>query len=82
VDWVRPSLKLACLLAVFVGIVWLLTGGLPVFRRLAVHAILAGTIGFWLFLRVGLEREMIAEASRRLPARFACLLQRLVPCKS
>lgn len=80
VEWVRPGLVLACVLAIFVAAVWFLTGRLPVLWRLAAHAALAGTIGIWLFLRLGLDRQMLAEARRRLPAPFAGLLQRLVPC--
>ena len=78
VNWLRPSLTLVCTLAVFVAAVWLMTGGLPVLVRLVVHAALAGTIGIWLFLRIGLERTMIEEALRRLPARFGGPVRRLV----
>jgi hypothetical protein len=77
-DWVRPSLKLAASLAVLVGVVWCLTGRLPVFWRLAVHVALAGTLGGWLFLRLGLEPGMLEEAGRRLPERAARLLQKVV----
>jgi len=78
VTWLRPSLRLVCVLAVFVATVWFLTRGMPVITRLAVHALLAGTVGIWLFLRFGLEPKLLEEAVRRLPARFGRLVKRLV----
>jgi hypothetical protein len=80
-NWVKPSLKLALILTLFAMAVWPITAGLPNLWRLTVHAALAGSIGSWLLLRIGLRPELLEEAGRRLPPPAARLLQRLVPCE-
>jgi len=80
-DWVRPSLKLAAMLTLVALITWLATSGLPVIWRLAVHGVVAGFVGGFLFLRIGLPPEMVREAGARLPRPAARLLEVLVPCK-
>jgi O-antigen/teichoic acid export membrane protein len=80
-DWVRPSLKLAVMLVMVALITWLATAGLPVIWRLGVHGVVAGFVGGFLFLRIGLPPEMVREAGARLPRPAARLLEVLVPCK-
>ena len=82
VEWVRPSLKLALIYGLVVATTWFLTGGLPILWRLALHATVAGTVGGWLLLRLGLLPEMLLEASKRLPLHASRLLQWLVPYRS
>jgi hypothetical protein len=60
-------------------ITWLATSGLPVIWRLAVHGVVAGFAGGFLFLRIGLPPEMVREAGTRLPRPVARLLGKLVP---
>lgn len=79
-DWVRPSLKLAVVLAPVALILWQTTSGLPAVWRLAIHAAVAGVGGGFLFLRIGLPVEIIRDAAARLPRRAARLLAVLVPC--
>jgi O-antigen/teichoic acid export membrane protein len=81
VDWVRPSLKLAVMLALVAVISWFATVDLPVIWRLTVHGVVAGFIGGFLFLRIGLPPEMVREAGARLPRPAARLLEMLVPCE-
>jgi len=80
-EWVRPSLKLALSLAILATVVYVSTSSLPVIWRFAIHALLMVTVGGWLFLRIGLPPDLIAEASRRLPSRAARILNGLVPAR-
>jgi O-antigen/teichoic acid export membrane protein len=82
VAWVRPSLRLAGLLAIFVLGIWLLTGGLPPLARLAVHGAFGLFGGGWLLLRFGFPSHLLAEARHRLPAPAARLLGWIVPQKN
>jgi O-antigen/teichoic acid export membrane protein len=81
VEWVRPALKLAIVLAPLAFLLWFATSGLPVLWRLVSHGIAAGLGGGFLFLRIGVSPEMIREAGARLPRPAARLLGMLVPCK-
>ena len=81
VEWVRPALKLAIVLAPLAFLLWFATAGLPVIWRLGVHGVVAGFAGGVLFLRIGLPPEMVREAGARLPRPAARLLEVLVPCK-
>jgi O-antigen/teichoic acid export membrane protein len=81
VGWVRPSLKLALALIPLAIILWFATAGLPALGRLAIHGAVAGVIGGYLFLRIGLPSELIRETEMRLPRPAARLLAALVPCK-
>lgn len=81
VDWVRPALKLAVVLALVGAITWFATLDLPVIWRLVIHGAVSGFVGGYLFLRIGLPPEMVQEAGARLPRPAARLLEALVPCK-
>jgi O-antigen/teichoic acid export membrane protein len=81
-EWVRPSLKLAGLLAMFAGAIWLATGRLPVLPRLLVHAALASVGGGWLMLRFGFPPHLLQEAQKRLPRPAARLLSWMLPVKN
>jgi O-antigen/teichoic acid export membrane protein len=81
VDWVRPSLKLAVVLTSVALITWFVTLGLPVLWRLVIHGVVAGLVGGFFFLRIGLPPEMVREAGARLPRPATRLLAVLVPCK-
>jgi O-antigen/teichoic acid export membrane protein len=81
VDWVRPSLKLAVVLIPVALITWFATLGLPVIWRLVLHGVVAGLIGGFLFLRIGVPPEMVRETKARLPRPAARLLGMLVPCE-
>ena len=80
IEWVHPSLKLACVLAPAAFALWLATSPLPAIWRLAIHATVVGVVGGILFLRIGLPPEVIQEAGLRLPRPAARLLGKLVPC--
>lgn len=80
VEWIRPSLKLAVVLAPIALIIWFATSGLPPIWRLLIHGVAAGLVGGLLFLRIGLPPEVIREAGARLPRPAARLLGLLVPC--
>ncbi len=80
IEWVRPSLKLAGVLAPAAFALWLATSSLPAIWRLAIHATVAGVVGGVLFLRIGLPPEVIQEAGLRLPRSAARLLGKLVLC--
>ena len=81
VEWVRPSLKLALVLTPMALVTWLATDGLPVLWRLVIHGVVAGSVGGFLFLRIGLPPEVIREIGARLPPPAGRLLGMLVPCK-
>jgi predicted ABC-type sugar transport system permease subunit len=68
-------------LAVVGAITWFATLDLPVIWRLVIHGAVAGFVGGFLFLRIGLPPEMVQEAGTRLPRPAARLLEALVPCK-
>jgi O-antigen/teichoic acid export membrane protein len=78
-DWVRPCLNLAAVYSGLAIIVWFATNGLPVTWRLAIHGVVAGVIGGALFLRLGFPREMLREASGRLPSSMIWLAQFIAP---
>lgn len=80
VEWVRPSLKLALVLTPLALITWQATAGLPVLGRLLIHGVVAGSVGGFLFLRIGLPPEVVREAEARLPRPAARLLGMLLPC--
>ncbi len=80
VEWVRPSLKLAGVLAPIALIIWLATAPLPAVWRLAIHGIAVSVVGGILFLRLGLPLDVVREAGLRLPHRAARILGLLVPC--
>jgi len=75
IKWVLPSLKLAAAFGILTIIVSLLDQGLPVLWRLIIHGSVATLIGGLLFLRLGLPKEMITEATTRLPQSAAKWLQ-------
>jgi len=79
VEWVRPSLKLAVVLAPLALALWFATSGLPVLWRLVFHGVAAGLGGGFLFLRIGVPPEMIQETRARLPRPAAWLLGILAP---
>ena len=81
VDWIRPSLKFAAALTPMAFVTWFATAGLPVLWRLAIHVVVAGAVGGFLLLRIGLPSDIIREAGSRLPRPAARLLAMLVPCK-
>lgn len=74
-EWLRPSLKLAAVLAAVAFITWFATLGLPIPWRLTIHCLTAGLFGGLLFLRIGLPSEIIREAEGRLPRPAARLLE-------
>jgi O-antigen/teichoic acid export membrane protein len=78
-EWVRPCLKFAAFFVPFAVMVWFSTAHLPALWRLAVHAVAAGVIGGFLFLRIGFPAEIIQELRKGLPQPLAKVLGILIP---
>jgi hypothetical protein len=76
-DWLRPMVKVLLFYLPFAGLTWYLlipTSG-PV--RLGINALLAGSIGAYLFLRFGLPSSLQNELLRRVPSRAVPVLKRV-----
>ena len=67
VDWIRPSLHLALLLAGPTFLLWYLSANLPLLIRLIAGAVILGAGGGALFLRFGLDKGLAREVGKRLP---------------
>lgn len=76
--WIRPSLQMAITYGFLILVIFVSTSGLRPVWRLAIHGVVAGTVGIVLFLRVGLPPEILAATQTRLPAAPVRLLQALV----
>ena len=79
--WLRPSLHLAMALVPLALLMWFATSDLPALGRLIIHFIAIGSIGSFLFLRLGLPAEVIREAEARLPRQLALVVQLAHPAR-
>ena len=78
IDWVRPSLQLATVYTLIVVSVWLCSAELEPLWRLMLHAMVAGTVGVALFLRLGFPPEFLSAVKPRLPNVAIQLLSMLI----
>ena len=76
-NWLQPMFRVLLLYLPAAGLTWWLlvpASGVP---RLAINALLAGSLGFFLFLRFGIPVAFQAELLKRVPPPAAPLLKRV-----
>lgn len=76
-DWLRPMAKVLLFCLPFAGLAWCLPMPASELMRLGIHALLAGTIGAYLFLRFGIPSSLQNELLRRAPSRVVPVLKRV-----
>ncbi|MCE0523697.1 MAG: oligosaccharide flippase family protein [Methylacidiphilales bacterium] len=79
--WFQPMGKMLCFYLPVAGLTWWLTwwlfGPLDGLARLAIHAVLAASVGGYLFLRFGIPASFQNELLGRVPARAVPFLKRV-----
>ena len=75
--WLRPMGKVVLFYLPVAGLTWWLLAPLAGVPRLAANALLAGSLGAYLFLRFGIPVAFRTELLQRVPARVIPLLKRL-----
>jgi O-antigen/teichoic acid export membrane protein len=77
-QWLEPTMKVLLSFAPVALVCWWgLKGVNSPILRLALNAVLGGSIGSYLFLRFGLPRELKRELIERAPERFNPILRRV-----
>jgi O-antigen/teichoic acid export membrane protein len=75
-DWLRPMFKVLMFYLPVAGLTWWLLASASDLTRLASHALLAGSLGAFLFLRFGIPESFQNELLRRIPSWAAFWLKR------
>jgi O-antigen/teichoic acid export membrane protein len=75
-DWQRPMFKVLVCYLPAAGLTWWLLMPASILTQLMLHALLAGSVGFYLLLRFGVPGPFQTELLRRAPGRFVPLLKR------
>lgn len=73
--WFQPMIKILLLYLPAAGLMWWLLAPQSGLTRLAANALLAGSLGFYLFLRFGIPGPFQNELLRRVPAKTVPLLK-------
>jgi len=75
-DWLRPMFKVLLYYIPAAGLFWWLLTPASLLTQLVLHALLAGSLGFYLLLRFGVPGHFQDELLRRAPAVIIPLLRR------
>jgi O-antigen/teichoic acid export membrane protein len=75
-DWLRPMFQVLVFYLPAAGLAWWALSPLSGLTHLIVNASLAGSLGFYLFLRFGVPGPFQNELLRRAPARIVPFLKR------
>jgi O-antigen/teichoic acid export membrane protein len=75
--WLQPMFKVLAYYLPAAALTWWLLSPAPSLMRLAIHALLAATLGAWLFLRFGIPAAFQTELLRRVPPRVIPILKRV-----
>ena len=76
--WLQPMFKVLICFLPAAGIVWWLFAPASNLTRLGINALLAASLGAYLFLRWGIPGAFQSEMLRRVPARMAFILRRIL----
>ena len=76
-DWLRPMLKVLLFYLPAAALTWWLLLPAAALTRLGIHALLAVSLGAYLFLRFGIPPVFQNELLRRVPSRAVPLLKRV-----
>jgi O-antigen/teichoic acid export membrane protein len=76
-DWLQPMTRMLSVYLPLAMLAWWALMPLPEMVRLAANVIIAGSVGFGLFLRYGLSPAFQTEILARVPQRVHPLLRRL-----
>ncbi len=75
--WLRPMCRVLLFYLPVAGLTWWLLTPFSDLTRLGASALLAGSIGFYLFLRLGIPNSFQDELLRRVPSRVVPVLRRV-----
>lgn len=76
--WLKPMFKALMIYAPVALLVWKVADSSPVILRLGLNAALAGSLGAYLFLRLGLPAALQSELLERVPAGPGSLLKKVL----
>jgi O-antigen/teichoic acid export membrane protein len=76
-DWLQPMFKVLLCYLPAAALTWLLLAPASLLTQLILHALLAGSLGFYLLLRFGVPGTFQDELLRRAPAGIIPLLKRM-----
>jgi O-antigen/teichoic acid export membrane protein len=75
--WLRPMVKVLLLYVPLAALAWWTLMPLPGMLRLGFNAVMAGSLGFYLFLRHGISSAFQKEMLERVPRRINPILRRV-----
>ena len=76
-DWLQPMFKVLLFYLPVAGLTWWLSAPASGLARLVIHAAVAGSLGFILFLRFGIPLSFQNELLGRVPAKTAPFFKRV-----